>query len=1122
MASLSREHRRELERVVIKAREVAEAGAHQTLESLAVHHHEPWPSMSAEARKLRNRLRAHGRRLGDRLDQRRGTQSIDHLIQECAYQHWHRMLFARFLAECDLLIEPDSGVAISLDECREFAMEQGKDWLTLATDFAVRMLPQIFRIDDVVLEVALAPETRHELESLLKSLARDVFTADDSLGWVYQFWQTEEKNKVNRSERKVGADELPAVTELFTDDYMVLFLLHNTLGAWWKTKRNAEGKEWRLQNYEWTYLRLNDDETPAAGTFSRWPQVAKDLKILDPCMGSGHFLVFALPILVGFRMQEEGTSCEEAVVSVLRDNLFGLEIDPRCTQIAAFNLALSAWRMIGFCVLPALNLACSGLGIHTKQEEWIKLAEDSRTCAGLERLYRLFEKAPVLGSLISPCALGGDLLSADFRELQPVLAKALKREDSDEKYELSVTAQGIAKAAEILAEEFTLVATNVPYLGRGKQVEALLEYCDNHHPEAKADLATCFIERLFEFCATGATAAFVVKQEWLFLGKYRLVRRRSLLENSWGFVAHLGPRSFEAISGERVTVSLHAITKIKPSSTQEFLSLDVSAEPSPHEKAQALIDRPSNRLNQLAQLENPDSRVTTEAPSRRGPTLGTIAESYQGIVTGDLERFRLRFWEVPKLGSTWVPFRTTVSSTGLQDGCYSVLLWEGGNGSLHRYAQETRYQLHDMHESGNRAWQRTGIALNRMSGLQATLYYGEHFDNNVAVLIPLDDASLSMLLAFCTSKGFAEEVRRLDRTLKVTNQTLIKVPFESESWERTATEKYSEGIVHSYPTDPTQWFFPGDPRDSNQPLHVAVPRILGYSWPRQTGSTFAVYPPITSDGLEQFADPDGIVCLEALHGELPAADRVRAVLAKSLGENWSPSQQNELVKHVDSQSIEDWLRDKFFSQHSNLFHQRPFIWHIFDGLKNGFNVLVDYHKLAAPNGDGRRTLEKLIYTYLGQWIEQQRTDQKKGIEGADLKLAAAEHLKKELENILRGEPPYDIFVRWKPLHEQPIGWEPDLNDGVRINIRPFMKARPLNAKSKNATILRVTPNIKWEKDRGKDPNRDKEEFPWFWSWDQQTQDFEGGKTFDGNRWNDLHYTRAFKEQARKKKNESHA
>ena len=105
-------------------------------------------------------------------------------------------------------------------------------------------------------------------------------------------------------------------------------------------------------------------------------------------------------------------------------------------------------------------------------------------------------------------------------------------------------------------------------------------------------------------------------------------------------------------------------------------------------------------------------------------------------------------------------------------------------------------------------------------------------------------------------------------------------------------------------------------------------------------------------------------------------------------------------------------------------------------------------------------------------------------------------------------------MRWKPLHQQPIGWDPDINDGVRVNIRPFMTARLLGAHAKNACILRAIPNIGWKKDRGKEPMRDKEDYPWFWDWDEASDDFAGGTKFDGNRWNDLHYSNSFKLAAR--------
>ena len=370
---------------------------------------------------------------------RAGGHGIDHLVHECAYEHWNGMLFARFLAENHLLIEPEMGVAITLDECEELAKEEGVDKWALAARFAHRMLPQVFRPDHPVFEVRLAREHRLKLEGLVEGLPAEVFTATDSLGWVYQFWQTKKKEEVNRSEVKIGADELPAVTQLFTEPYMVDFLLDNTLGAWHAGKilaanpglaetAQSEGELRQavlLPGCPWSYLRFIRSQTPsppggesrgegsswrpAAGTFDGWPRTAKELKCLDPCMGSGHFVVAMFEQLVVLRVSEEKLDEKAAVAAVIRDNLFGLELDPRCTQIGAFNLALAAWRRVGYCALPAMNLACSSLAPNAREADWLAISgDDQKPQRGMERLYRLFQKAAVLGSLINPRAAEGD------------------------------------------------------------------------------------------------------------------------------------------------------------------------------------------------------------------------------------------------------------------------------------------------------------------------------------------------------------------------------------------------------------------------------------------------------------------------------------------------------------------------------------------------------------------------------------------------------------------------------------------------------------------------------------------------------------------------------------------
>jgi hypothetical protein len=523
MPALASDLRKTLESTVVKARELAERGARDALAALDVPGNSHIPSMTAEQERLRRRLRAHGRQLGDQRDPQKGTQSIERLVREMAYEHWHRMLFARFLAENQLLIEPTSGVAISLAECEELAAEEGTDLWGLAAQFAQEMLPQIFRVDDPVLAAKLPLEIRQQLQGLVASLEVEVFTASDSLGWVYQFWQTLEKDRVNQSETEIGADELPAVTQIFTEPYMVDFLLHNSLGAWWVTRHPDKPCPVEL-----SYLRTLEDGTPAAGKFEGWPDTLKEFMLLDPCCGSGHFLVAAFLLLVPMRMASENLSASYAVDAVFAENLHGLELDARCVEIAVFALALAAWRFPGQDgnqlgvrkTMPSPKVACCGLKLIATTAQWQALVPDTapdadRLRAGLAQLHRAFSQAPLLGSLLHPGQAGeANLLAAGSEELEEFLEQALRQElplgagtDSDQTTEMALTAKGLMTAASLLDKKYNLVITNVPYLARSKQSEALKEYSEARYSSAKNDLANVFLDRCIQLSRSGGGLA---------------------------------------------------------------------------------------------------------------------------------------------------------------------------------------------------------------------------------------------------------------------------------------------------------------------------------------------------------------------------------------------------------------------------------------------------------------------------------------------------------------------------------------------------------------------------------------------------------------------------------------
>ena len=1112
--------RSQLEAAVKSARDVAEKGAHAALSQLAVGESSAPSYLTDELKALRRRLRAHGRALGDRLASD-DTQTLQHLVWEVAYEHWHRMLFARFLAENGLLLwEP--GAAVSLGDCEALVQESdpamnlgAKTRWELAAKLAARMLPQVFKPQSPVFELAFAPEHQRELERLLAALPPEVFKASDSLGWVYQFWQAKRKDEVNASEVKIGADELPAVTQLFTEPYMVDFLLHNSLGAWWVTRHPGQPCPVPL-----TYLRTLDDGTPAAGKFEGWPNRLDEFKLLDPCCGSGHFLVAAFLLLVPMRMAAEGLSAMDAVDAVLADNLHGLELDARCVEIAVFALALAAWRFpdengdpLGVRAdMPAPQVACCGLKVAARPEDWMALVPDDAPNAAylrqeLRLLHASFSRAPLLGSLLDPGrSLKNDLATSGFEALRDLLGRALATERTTvvgeqaselqvDSWDLALTARGLLDAAEMLGARFQLIATNFPFLGIEKQSESLRDYVKEAHPEGYRELAVAFILRSRSLLDSSGFLAVVTPGEWTFLRPHRHFRDYLLRQSRLRVISKLGWGAFSSgIRAQPVLMISDPNVGAGQAHEVSYIELDNDAAES---KESQLLSADIRLRNQLQWLAGPDARIVGSSGGA-STTLEKVAEARTGMSAGDSERFERNYWEVSARGDAWEFLQSSVSQTAHFAGRERIVLWEREQGSMYELAESVKHLNHAAQNwrRGKPNWGKKGVALSLMGQLPCTSYGGDIYDINCCAIVPRSVNDLAPLVAFGLSGELGAAIREFDSSLKVGSpKTILSVEFDVEYWRNRAAEMFPDGLPIPLSHDPSQWIFHGHPKPATDPLQVAVARLAGYRWPAETDTAMELADEARTwiarcEKLAEHIDDDGIVCLPSVRGEAPAHDRLLKLLIAAWETvqpgSWKPAVLDKLLLEADcaGKGLDVWLREKFFEQHAKRFHHRPFIWHVWDGLKDGFAALVNYHQLD------HKKLERLIHTYLGDWIRQQEAGVRDGIDGAQQRLAAAQDLKRRLELILGGEPPYDIFVRWKPLAEQPIGWNPDLNDGVRLNIRPFMTAEVLRHNKKPKL------NITWDKDRGKDV----ESAPWF-------------QVFGGDRINDHHLSRAEKQAA---------
>jgi hypothetical protein len=841
-----------------------------------------------------------------------------------------------------------------------------------------------------------------------------------------------------------------------------------------------------LPGVEWEYLRFVRDDgnnhwRPAAGTFRGWPQRVAEITYCDPCCGSGHFLVEAFVILAALHQQQEGLSAEEAARAVLRDNLHGLEIDGRCVQIAAFNVALAAWRRAGGPVdLPAPHIAWVGAPPPLPKPEFIALANgNAELRRGLNTLHDIFRQAPLLGSLIE--LSGGDLVDltriARIEQSIGTLVEKMRGAEP-ELAEGALAARGIADAAVILSQRFTLQATNVPFLGLTKASDELQTFVQKHIFSEASDLYAACLLRMRNLRACFGTIALVTPQNWYTLVGGTPVRKLILARDALDLICDLGPAAFNDMNwwAQRTALTILSQTNDEPGD-HVVSSLDAERGKGPEAKAENCRQVELTIFRQHEFVSAPNCAFLMERLGLSG-LLDAHAMCLQGISTGDSDRLTRIFSEVGTRGKRWRYYQRVPDGVKPYSGMEMIV----DHSSL-RGADAVNPAIR-----GEGAWGKYGIIFGQMRHLPYGIYTGERYSNSSPVMVPVDDDhKLTALWAFVEGGAFLQALRKINRKPSVDNGYFTKVEFDFAHWQKVATKQYPNGLPEPYSDDPTQWLFHGHPcyAEAGTELHIALARLAGYRWPAESDAEMRLSVEARAHIAEAAnlpeADADGLLPLVPVLGKRTLADRLRAYCAAAWGEFWTSGSEAALIARACERAkdrppkqltFDAWLRGHAARQHAKLFHDRPFLWWITDGRSDGFTVVTHYHRLDRAN------LERVTYSMLNDWIDRQ---------GDHPHVEAARILQDKLARILEGEKPYDIFVRWKPLERQPLGWEPDLDDGVRLNIRPFIEAK----------VLAHVPNVRYGVDRGKDvPSA-----PWY-------------HLFAGERRNDHHTSLAEKRAAR--------
>ncbi len=557
-----------------------------------------------------------------------------------------------------------------LNGTRRSADAQGEAYALLLADYCRhwnRAMPFMFEREGDFTEL-LIPGNLLADDSVpsraVKVLTKDVCQDVEVIGWLYQFYISERKDEVFagfKKNKKAGADEIPAATQLFTPHWIVRYLVENSLGRLWMLNRPTSHLVDQMQYY----IAPVDEETDFL-KISR----PEELKVVDPACGSGHMLTYAFDLLFAI-YEEEGYAPADIPSLILTNNLYGVEIDPRAGALAAFALTMKARakqrtffnRQIepNVCVLDPISF--------TQDEIAFLLTRGGDKHAEAE-FWNQFKDADTFGSLIQPDPEltvllkrhiaqlddGGDILLADVLEW----------------------AERVIEQAEYLTSRYTVAIANPPYMSTRNMSSEVSGFLSDRFPLAKYDLYSAFIDRCRRLVVSRGWVAMVTMQSWMFTGSYSAFRRSLLETSSIATLAHLGSGAFGSISGEVVQTAAFVlgVGSQRASSVGTYVQLT------------GIGTESAKSAGLVAAAQNPDSDIVWSTPGSAfaqipgcpiaywldeaqlkaygsGVLISDVARATKGIDTGENARF-LRRWHEVGLSRTslrrtrdnakWVPY----------------------------------------------------------------------------------------------------------------------------------------------------------------------------------------------------------------------------------------------------------------------------------------------------------------------------------------------------------------------------------------------------------------------------------------------------------------------------------
>ena len=542
------------------------------------------------------------------------------------------------------------------------------------------------------------------------------------IGWLYQYYNTEPKNKAFAKKGKITKEEIPAVTQLFTPDWIVRYMVENSLGRMW-----VEGHPDDELKSKWKYyldeaeqeesVQQELDKIKAEYTTLK----PEDIKLIDPCMGSGHILVYAFDVFMQI-YENAGWSQRDAAQSIIKNNIYGLDIDDRAAQLSYFAVLMKARqydrRILTRGIEPNVYAVQESNGINRSQLKYFGagLTEEEKQTALLqmEGLLNTLNDAKEYGSLLNVESYDWELLG------RFVESSNTEGQISFDTYGLEETVEKLKRLiriGKVMAQKYEVVVTNPPYAGTSNLSAKVNNFVKKNYPDSKADLFAVFIERCGEMLKKNGYQAMITQHSWMFLTSYEKLRMK-LQQQTIINMAHLGARAFEEIGGEVVQTTSFVLQKdhrmnyigaycrlVEPTTQQGKETLFLTGDNLYYAEQEKFRKIPGSPIAYWA------SEKIINAYNK-GELVGDISDVKIGMGTGKNEIFVREWWEVEynKIDFSLTSIDELDNSTGRYfpyNKGGEFRLWYGNLQEVLWFNKDGRHYMNTMsghRENGARDW----------------------------------------------------------------------------------------------------------------------------------------------------------------------------------------------------------------------------------------------------------------------------------------------------------------------------------------------------------------------------------------------------------------------------------